>query len=553
MLKRYSPPNHQYAAYSINTNGDERYFVEVTDIKSGALLESNVHNAFGSIVWDSNSSGFFYIKCGDDWRAKEVYYHKLNTEQTADPLVFKEQDETFWVSISKTSDDRHLVISSKSGSSNELYLLDLGSPLSKAQLLKERQDNCIYYASSYKDDLYVMINDTGRNFRLIKTTIAAPFKESEELIPHNKDEYIEEVTCYKNWLVVEKRKLGLVDISIFSYDFSKHYSISFEDASYSAHHIFTSYDSESVRYSYSSLAKPNKIMELIVETKAVSTLKTQTIPSRFDEKKYHVERIWAKSDDGTEVPISLVYNKGLFKKDGSNPLYLYGYGSYGISVNSYFRSTIFSLVDRGFVYALAHIRGGDDLGYEWYESAKFLTKKKTFEDFVSCAKHLANTGYTSNGKIAICGGSAGGMLIGASINMAPPHLFKTAILHVPFVDVLNTMLDDTLPLTPGEFKEWGNPQNKEFFEYMRSYSPYDNISAKEYPHIFITAGLKDPRVSYWEPAKFYAKLTKLKLDSNHLLLKTNMGAGHFGKSGRYDHLKEIAEEFAFVLNMQANH
>jgi oligopeptidase B len=547
-----SSPNHKYTAYSINTTGDERYFIEVKDLFSGDIVESNVNNVFGSIIWDSSSSGFFYIKCDDDWRAKEVYYHKLEDAQSDDTLVFKESDGTFWVGICNTSDNRYLTISSKSGTSNEVYLVDLSYPLSDPKLLKARKEGCLYYVSSHGDCLYIIINDTGRNFRLIKTSISEPFEDVEELLPYNSREYLESVTCYKNWIVIEKRILGLVDISVFSYDLSTNHSISFEDSSYSASHIFTSFDSESVRYSYSSLSKPNKIMEISINTKSISTLKTQSIPSGFNENNYQVERIWAKSEDGVEVPISLVYNKHLFKKDGSNPLYLYGYGSYGISVNPYFRSTIFSLVDRGFVYAIAHIRGGDDLGYEWYESAKFLNKKKTFEDFIYCAKHLANEKYTSEGKITICGGSAGGMLIGATINMAA-HLFKSAILHVPFVDVLNTMLDDTLPLTPGEFKEWGNPKDVEFFEYMRSYSPYDNISAKEYPNILITAGLKDPRVSYWEPAKFYAKLSKLKLDKNYLFMKTNMGAGHFGKSGRYDHLKEIAEEFAFVLNMQANH
>lgn len=542
-------PDHRYIAYSINTSGDERYFIEVKDIATGAIIDANVQKAFGSIEWHENSQGFFYIKCDDDWRAREVYLHILGEAESQDTLIYSEKDETFWTGISKTSSDRFLVISSKSGDSNEVYLVDLHSEKASLQLIKPRLDGILYNVSHHQNDLYISINDVGKNFRLITTSIEKPFDTISEVIAHNVDEYLEDVTCYTNHFVVEKRINGLVHILFYKYTDTKNpIEIHFDDPSYDASHIFTDFNSEGLRYRYSSLGKPNQILEVNFNTQAQTTMKVQQIPSGFDAVQYQVERIFAESLDGVKIPISLVYKKDLFKKDGSNPLYLYGYGSYGISIDPFFRSTPFSLVDRGFVFAIAHIRGGGDLGYKWYEAAKLLTKKKTFEDFISCAHHLVDNNYSHRGNISICGGSAGGMLIGAVIN-AEPQLFKSAILHVPFVDVLNTMLDETLPLTPVEFKEWGNPKDPKFFEYMKSYSPYDNIAAQAYPNIFMTAGLKDPRVAYWEPAKFYSKLKQLKTDTNLLLFKTNMGAGHFGKSARYEHLKEIAEEYAFVLGM----
>lgn len=534
-------PNHKLLAYSVDLNGSEKYQAFVKDLASGKTIDSNVSDVFGSVVWHKNNQGYFYVPTGSQWRAEKVYYHAIGTKQKDDILIYEEFDKTFWVHPHLSSSEEYLFITTKSGNSNETWYLDLGNPKAELRLMLKRREDHLYEATHHEDSFYIITNDKGKNGRLVKADIQA--ENWKEVIPHNKDIYLLDATAYQDHLVVEKRILGLTKIDVINLRTNAVSELSFKDEVYDAHHSFTTFEAKELRYQYSSLAQPRQVIEWNFSNHAYIVRKTQEIPSGYDSSQYETKRIWADGEGGVKIPVSLLYRKDIAKPA---PLYLYGYGSYGHAIPASFRTTALSLVDRGFVFAIAHIRGGDDLGYEWYESAKFLTKKRTFEDFIGAAKSLIEQGFASAGQITICGGSAGGMLIGYCINAAP-ELYKAAVLHVPFVDVLATMLDDKLPLTPLEYKEWGNPKDPEYYDYIKSYSPFDNIKPQAYPNIFITSGLNDPRVTYWEPAKFALKLADHKQDNNLLLLKTNMAGGHMGKSGRYDSLKEIAEEYAFIL------
>lgn len=538
--------NHKYLAYCEDRKGDERYTIKVKDLITNQLLSDAIENTFGEVVWHENNEGFFYIPANEYWRPEKVMYHKLDTPVEEDRLIYHEKDSTFRVSIARTSSKQYFCIETAASNSNETYCIDMMGQDFNLKLLSTRRDDHLYYVTHHKDDFYILTNDRGKNFRLVKTPVDAEQNEWQEIIPTSQDIYLTGVVAYKDNIVLSKKKLGLPEADIINLRNNQVHPVSFKDPAYTARVIFTTYDSPALRYVYSSLNCPNTIYEIDFQSFETKTLKVQEIPSGYNPEDYVVERIWAPSSNEVNVPISVVYNKQNFKKDGSNPLYLYGYGSYGIAIPPSFRSWVISLMDRGFVFAIAHIRGGDDLGFEWYESAKFLTKKKTFEDFIACAEHLIDRNYTAKNNIVISGGSAGGLLLGYCIN-ARPDLYRAAVMHVPFVDVLNTMLDDSLPLTPFEFKEWGNPKQPEYYEYIKSYSPYDNIKEQNYPHIFITSGLSDPRVTYWEPAKFWAKLSEFRKNNNFLLLKTDMDSGHAGKLGRFDQLKEVAEECTFIL------
>jgi oligopeptidase B len=541
-------PDHKLMSYAVDTSGNEEFEINVKNLKSGELLPDKVPHTFGKIVWDADSLGFFYVPVSENWRAKKVYYHKLGTDYKEDALLYEEKDEMYGVGISKSNSKKYLIIAVGSKEESEYYYLDLSKNNMDLQLFFPRKKNHLYSISDHNDKFYILTNDNGKNFRIAVVDEGAKSKNWEDFIPHQKERYIRDFELYKSHMVVtsSSNEDGLLDIEIIDLEDKSSQKLKFPDDSYDVDVIFTTYGAGGLRFNYSSLKTPQTIKEYDFATQKEVVLKTDTIPSGFNPDEYEIKRLYADSRDGKKVPISLIYKKDKFNHDGSNPLYLYGYGSYGYSIPLSFRKSIFSLVDRGFVYAIAHIRGGDDLGYEWYESAKFLTKKHTFYDFIDSAKYLIEQGYSKKGNITIAGGSAGGMLIGFCINDSP-ELFRTAIAHVPFVDVLNTMLDENLPLTPGEFKEWGNPKDKQFYEYIKSYSPYDNIKQQRYPNIFATAGLSDPRVTYWEPAKWVAKLRDTKIDDNILILKINMDAGHAGKSGRYTYLWEIAKEYAFVV------
>ncbi|MCF8463139.1 MAG: prolyl oligopeptidase family serine peptidase, partial [Rickettsiaceae bacterium] len=459
---------------------------------------------------------------------------------------YHEEDNKFNSSVGKSSSKKFIFISSSGASCNESYFIDMNDDNMTLNLIASRQEEIFYDIDHNDKYFYISINDVGDNFRIVRTKIETPKKEYwEEYIKLDPDKYLESFDITAKYLILNYKRLGIVTPEIIELKSGARKIMTFKDPVYEVGAYSTNFEENDIRLSYSSLAQPSITYQYDFNDESFNILKEQEIPSGFDSSHYQVERLWVDNEN-VKVPVTILYKKELFKKDGTNPLYLYGYGSYGISIPASFRTSIFSLVDKGFVFAIAHIRGGEELGHSWHKEAKFLNKMRTFKDFIAASESLIKQKYTSKGNIVIAGGSAGGMLIGAVIN-EKPDLYKAAILHVPFVDVLNTMLDESLPLTPGEYKEWGNPKDEEYFKYMLQYSPYENIKAQNYPNIFVTAGLSDPRVGYWEAAKFVAKLQEVKTDSNMLMLKTNMDFGHSGASGRFDYLKEIAEDYVFVL------
>jgi oligopeptidase B len=539
--------NHQKLAYSADYNGSERHTIRVKDLKTGKELPDKIENTLGSIVWNKDGSGFFYTLLSDQMRSDKAYFHQLGDEQKKDTLIYQEPDHTFWVDLSQSNSKRFIFINSASKDSTELRYIDLEQPKMEPILIQTRKNDLQYSVDHHGDLFYILSNDTGKNFRIATTPILHPEQRHwKELIAHNPNIYIKSFNVYQDHLAVSTREKGLTKIKIINIQSHKEETIQFPDPSYEASLTPTTFDATGARIIYSSLVTPDSVLEYQFDTKKLNTLKTLEIPSGYNKEDYQSQRVFAISKDGTKIPVSLFYKKSLFKKDGKNPLYLYGYGSYGYAIPPHFKTEALSLVNRGFVYAIAHVRGGDDMGYEWYESAKFLNKWNTFNDFIAVADYLVKNQYTALGNITIAGGSAGGMLIGVVINERP-ELFKTAIANVPFVDVLNTMLDETLPLTPAEYKEWGNPKDPKYFQYIKSYSPYDNVKRQNYPNLYVSAGLNDPRVTYWEPAKWVAKLRDMKLDNHLLLLDTQMEAGHAGEAGRFGYLKEIAKEQLFIL------
>lgn len=540
-------PDHRYLAYSIDFSGNEKHLIKVIDLELGKYLPDEITNTAGDIVWHSALPAFFYTPVSDDHRTNQVFLHRLGN--TVDQLVLHEQNPLYEVSISKTSSLQYLVIEVSGHDNNECYVLNIEqSSLASAFLITPRRDNIRYNVEHHGEFFYIITNDKGANFRLARTRLDATEHENwQNYIDLDDSKYLKSFYITKNYLVLNYKENGLAQIVVRDIARDNDQIISFPEEAYSAAGYSTNFYENDLRISYSSLGRPSTTYTYDFISDQLSILKTEEIPSGFDPNEYKVERIFA-NNDGVKVPISLFYKKSLFKGDGSNPLYLYGYGSYGIGIPPSFKNAAVTLADRGFVYAIAHIRGGDDLGFGWYEAAKFLTKKRTFEDFIAATEHLIKERYTSAGNIVIFGGSAGGLLVGAVINERP-DLYRAAIAAVPFVDVLNTMLDESLPLTPGEFKEWGNPKELEYFEYMRSYSPYDNVKAQNYPHLFVTSGIADYRVGYWEPAKWVAKLREMKRDDNMILFKTNMSSGHRGASGRFDYLKEDAEDYVFIFKL----
>lgn len=584
-------PQHDMLSLSLDTHGDERFTITVKNISASGTLnaqesisQANAINTKGvegasdtscvtghcnvdyltntmpGVVWHENNEGFFYISAGDNWRADKVYYHRIGTTQKDDVLVYHETDKEYSANITKSESKRYLFIEVTSKENNEIWYIDLLQHELKPHLIIARRDNTIYHVTHNGEVFYVLTNDRDENFRLVTIPISTLSDVTKwvEIIPPSSDEYLSDMYMYRQHLVLLTKRDGLKKIKVFTVLDSStenyHNIIKFEkevlfpDDAYDTGILYTTFDAPAVRYHYSSLRAPYSIRELSFTSYTEKLLKIENMPTEFNSEDYVVERIWADNkQDNVKIPVSIVYKKNLFKADGTNPALIYGYGSYGISVPANFNKHIFSLLDRGFVYAIAHVRGGDDMGLKWYKDAKFLHKKRTFDDFICVTECLISGLYCRSGNIAIMGGSAGGMLVGSVVNMRPA-LFKTALAIVPFVDVLNTMLDDALPLTPLEYLEWGNPaKSKDIFLYMRSYSPYENITARSYPNIFVRAGITDPRVTYWEAAKYVAKLRSTKKDDNLLLLKTNTGAGHYGTSGRLNRLKEIAEEYAFIL------
>jgi oligopeptidase B len=534
-------------AYAIDDNGSERFTIRVKNLASGEHLPDTIPGMLSEIVWVADDSAFLYGLANEQWRTDNARLHKLGSDPAADIELFHEDDEGFRVGISETSDRQWIVIGTGDHVTSEIYLLPATDPMAKPICVAPRKTGREYDIETHGDTLYIHTNDTDPMWRLVTAPIADPENWSELIAP-SRHFYMTGIECYRDYFVVEGREDGLDQIWIHRYDSTiPPRRIAFPEASYTAGlGDNPEYDMPVIRLGYESMVTPGTVYDYDVATGEMTTLKVQEIPSGYDADKYATERLKIKARDGTEVPVSVVYPKD-FPRDGSRPLFLYAYGAYGYAIPPGFSTGRLSLLDRGFAYAIAHIRGGDDLGQQWYHDGKLEKRANTFNDFVDVAKALVADGWTSAGKIAIAGRSAGGELMGAVVN-SDPDLWGAVIADVPFVDVLNTMLDDSLPLTPGEWPEWGNPiEDKAAFELIRGYSPYDNVKAQAYPPMFISGGLNDPRVTYWEPAKWAAKLRATKTDDNLLLLKTNMGAGHGGKSGRFDSLYEGAEEHCFVL------
>lgn len=573
-------PDHKLLAYSVDDNGSEKYTIRIKNLETGELLEDKISSTIGNVHWHEDGSGFFYTLISDNWRPKDIKFHKLGNSNDEDILVYHESNDQYTARIFKSSSKEMFFIKSAGHGSESVFFFHMKDKTFSPRLIFSKKENIFYDVDHGHGYLYVLTNDQGPNFRLARiaeseledisakqgTTANLSKKLSKEennnqqhdkaeeylkdFLKYNDKKYLESFDITKSYVLVNYKNQALPEIFVHSIN-GETKEIKFPDNAFEADIYSTNFKEDDIRVSYSSLKRPDSVFFYDFEKDKLELAKQKEIPSGFNPSEYEVERIWAESKDKTKVPITLFYKKDLFKRNGTNPLFLTAYGSYGISMPVSFRNGAVSLANRGFIYALAHIRGGDDLGFHWYESAKFLNKKRTFEDFIASAKYLIEKKYTSKGNIAISGGSAGGMLIGNVLNQEP-ELFKAAIANVPFVDVLNTMLDESLPLTPGEFKEWGNPKEKEYFEYILSYCPYNNIKPQEYPHIFVTAGISDPRVTYWEAAKWVAKLREYNTSKNLILLKTNMSSGHMGASGRFDALKEVAEEFTFIFSMFKN-
>jgi len=545
--------DNKFITFATDKVGRRIYDVQVKNLETGKILKDKLSKVTGNTVWANDNKTIFYTKKDlQTLRADKVYKHVLGQDESTDVLVYHEKDDTFNLSILKTKSHKYVVITSNSTLTSEMQILDASKPNEAFKIFQPRVRGLEYSISHYNDSFYILTNkDKATNFKVMKTPENATSKENwKDLISHRKDVLVEGIEIFKNYLVLEERSNGLNKIRIMPWSGKGEYYLPFELETYSAF-VSTNvdFDTDILRYGYQSLATPFSIIDFNMKTKEKDVKKEQEVlGGKFDKNNYKEERIWATATDGTKIPISLVYHRDT-KRSGKNPLLQYAYGSYGHSMDPSFDSTILSLLDRGFIYAIAHIRGGEDMGRQWYEDGKLLKKKNTFEDFIECSKHLINQNYTSNKHLYAQGGSAGGLLMGAVVNMAP-ELYNGVISQVAFVDVVTTMLDDTIPLTTGEYDEWGNPNEKVYYDYMKSYSPYDNVVAQNYPNMYVSTGLHDSQVQYWEPAKWVAKLREKKTDKNLLFLDTNMDAGHGGASGRFEALKELAKEFSFLLDLE---
>lgn len=544
-------PNQKILAFAADEVGRRIYTIYFKNLENGEIFEESIPEITGNFVWAADNQTLFYSKQDPDTlRSYRIFKHFLGSPVAQDVLVYEETDEEFSCVVHKTKSEKYILIHSESTISSEVRFIDAQIPDSDFTLLQKRIPKLEYAADHYGDDFYIRTNDQAQNFKLVKAPISTPGKENwVDVIPHRPDVLLEDFDLFSSYLVTQERSQGLTQIQIKPWEGEGH-KLQFDDETYTAW-ISTNpeFETDWLRFGYNSLTTPSSVVDYHMLSREKTLLKQQEVVGGYDPGEFHSERIWAKAHDDTLVPISLVYKKALFAKNGKNPLLLYSYGSYGYSMDAYFSSNRLSLLNRGFVFAIAHIRGGEDMGRHWYEEGKMLKKKNTFTDFISCAEHLIAQNYTSPPHLYAMGGSAGGLLMGAVINMKP-ELFKGVIANVPFVDVVTTMLDESIPLTTGEFQEWGNPKHQEYYEYMLSYSPYDNVEAKEYPNLLVTSGLHDSQVQYWEPTKWVAKLRDLKTDSNLLLLYTNMEAGHGGASGRFNALKELALEYAFLLMLE---
>lgn len=539
----------QLMAISEDVAGDERYVVRVKSIADDQFLDDEISPTRGHVQWAADSAGFFYAELDDGFRPYRIRYHVLGTEQADDPLIYEEPDSGFFVGIGMTQDRQYLVLSAGDHRTSEIRLIPLSDPLSAPVLIAERRTGVQYSVDHGGGHLYILINDTHKNFRLVQTSLKTPGAEHwREIETPSDTRYIRDVAAFRDWLVVSERRDGLDQILVRGHDGDDAaHSIAFPEESYSAGLASNpDYAPQKLRLSYQSMITPPTVYDYDIEKRALEVLKVKAIPSGYDKDRYKTERLMAPARDGTLVPISIVYRED-FKTGCGAPLHLYGYGAYGLGMSPSFSTSRLSLLDRGFAFAIAHIRGGDELGYGWYEDGKLMKRWQTFTDFVDCADFLIDQGYGQRGNVSISGGSAGGTLMGVALNIGGDR-WSAVVAHVPFVDVLNTMMDESLPLTPMEWPEWGNPiEDPAAYALIQSYSPYENVQDAAFPPLMLTGGLTDPRVTYWEPAKWAARLRDKNTGSQPVVLKMNMGAGHQGKSGRYASLEEVAEEYAFIL------
>jgi oligopeptidase B len=542
--------DNKWLSYGVDTVSRRLYTVYFKNLETGEVRPESIADCSPGVAWAADNRTVFYTKKdAQTLRTNQIFRHKLGDDVSKAKLIFTEEDETFNAGVYRSRSKAKIFIGSYQTVSTEYRMLDANNPEGEFVLIEPRKRDHEYNVVHFGEKLYIVTNWEAKNFRLMETPVNRPSRSNwKEVIAHRVETLLEGVEMFRDHMVLEERTGGLTQLRIRQMSTGKEHYVDFGEAAYTAF-ISTNmeFNTDILRYGYSSMTTPWSTFDYSMTTKERTLLKEQPVLGDFNKENYVTERIMAPATDGTLVPVSIVYRKGV-KKDGTAPLLLYAYGSYGASMDAYFSSNNLSLLDRGFVYAIAHIRGGEEMGRQWYEDGKLLKKKNTFTDFIDCGEHLIKEGYTSKGKLFAMGGSAGGLLMGAVVNMRP-DLWQGVVAAVPFVDVVTTMLDESIPLTTGEYDEWGNPNEKEYYDYILSYSPYDNVEAKEYPNMLVTTGLHDSQVQYWEPAKWVARLRDRKTDKNMLLLHTNMEAGHGGASGRFEALKETALEFAFIFKL----
>jgi oligopeptidase B len=546
--------NNDLVSYGIDTTGRRQYTLHIKDLKTNKIFKDEISNTTGGSTWANDNKTLFYTQKDETTlRSEAIYKHQLNTDQKSDVLIYEETDDTFGVSVYKTKSDKYLVIASYSTLTTEYQILKADTPNGDFKVFQPRTRGLEYGISHFEDSFYIVSNaDGAQNFKLSKTSETQTEKQYwKDVIPHRKSVLLEDIDIFKDFLVVSERENGLNHIHIKRWDGTDSYYLPFESETYTAYTTTNiDFNTTILRYGYQSLTTPSSVIDFDMVTKTKTIQKEQEVlGGKFKKENYTSERLWATAADGTQIPISLIRHVDT-EKSPNTPLLLYAYGSYGSTIDPYFSTVRLSLLDRGFVYAIAHIRGGQYLGRQWYEDGKLFKKKNTFSDFVDCSKYLIKNNYTSAEHHYAMGGSAGGLLMGAVINLAP-ELYNGVVAQVAFVDVVTTMLDDSIPLTTGEYDEWGNPNEKDYYDYMKSYSPYDNVTNKLYPNMLVTTGLHDSQVQYWEPAKWVARLRAQNKNSSQLYLQTNMEAGHGGASGRFEALKEVAAEYSFLLDLES--
>jgi len=539
-------------AYAVDNVSRRQYTIHVKNLKTGITAKDMVNNTEGDPCWASDNKTFFYTaKNPITLLSEKIKRHTLGSDASKDPIVYEEQDKSNYIGVAKSKNNKYIFIYSQATMSAEVRMIDAGKPNSSFRVFQPRMKDVLYDISTLADRFLIRTNkDSAKNFKLMECPLnATGVSNWKEVIPHRADVLLQGVEEFRDFVVLNERKDGLVKMRIMNLANKSEHYIDFGEAAYAANFgTNVEYKSPILQYSYTSLITPFSTYDYNMSTRVKKLMKQQEVVGGYNANDYATERLYVTGKDGTKVPLSIVYKKG-FKKDGNAPLLLYGYGSYGYSMDASFTSTRLSLLNRGFAFAIAHIRGGQEMGRQWYEDGKMMNKKNTFTDFIDCGEYLVKEKYTSKKHLYANGGSAGGMLMGAIANMAPT-LWNGIIADVPFVDVVNTMLDENIPLTTNEFDEWGNPKNKEAYLYMKSYSPYENVEKKNYPNILVTTGLHDSQVQYFEPAKWVAKLREMKTDNNLLLLRTNMAFGHGGASGRFDYLKDIALRYAFLFMLE---